>query len=170
SAGGCLQVCGEVIKNVTVASADSALESICVSPRGDSRLQLARQLTSMALNCVVSERGTDCGPLNTGLGTLFSECNKACLGQPSSLTVGDCISAVDCFNNGGAPDEETGLCGTDPNGSCHERALPSSLPLGSADTPKECNAARKNDCGILPPYEQSTGVTGCTAAGNETAG
>ena len=167
SAGGCLEVCGEVIKNVTVASADSALEAICTSPRGDSRLQLARQLTSMALNCVVSDRPTDCGS-GTALGNLFSECNKACRGVASELSVGDCISAVDCFNNGGLVDE-SGLCGSDPSGSCHERALPSSLPLGSADTPKECNSARKNSCGTIPPYEQSTGVTGCSQPGNETA-
>jgi hypothetical protein len=166
SAGGCLEVCGEVIKNVTVASADSALEAICTTPRGDHRLQLARQLTSMALNCVVSDRGIDCGP-GTGLGTLFGECNNACRGAASTLSVGDCISAVDCFNNGGAIDEN-GLCGEDPLGSCHERALPDTLPLGSADTPQECNAARKNACGTIPPYEQSTGVTGCSQAGNET--
>jgi len=166
-AGGCIEACGEVIKNVTVASADSALEAICVSPRGDQRLQLARQLTSMALNCVMSDRGIDCGGTNTNLGGLFASCNDACRGAGGSMSVGDCIEAVDCFNNGGAIDEN-GLCGSDPFGSCHERALPSFLPKGGADTPKQCNAARGNSCGVIPPYEQAAGVSGCTAAGNET--
>src|SRR5262249_22743875 len=125
-AGGCIEACGEGIKNVHVASADSALEAICVSRRGDQRLQLARQLTSMALNCVMSDRGIDCGGTNTNLGSLFDACNSACRGAASSMSVGDCIEAVDCFNNGGAIDEN-GLCGSDPFGSCHERALPSFL-------------------------------------------
>jgi hypothetical protein len=74
------------------------------------------------------------------------------------MSVGECIEAVDCFNNGGAIDEN-GLCGSDPFGSCHERALPSFLPKGGADTPKQCNSARGNSCGVIPPYEQSTGVS-----------
>ena len=43
-----------------VAGVEEATE-VRVSPRGDQRLQLARQLTSMALNCVMSDRGIDCG-------------------------------------------------------------------------------------------------------------
>ena len=121
----------------------------------------------MALNCVMSDRGIDCGGTNTNLGSLFDACNNACRGGTSSMSVGDCIEAVDCFNNGGAIDEN-GLCGSDPFGSCHERALPAFLPKGGADTPKQCNSARGNSCGVIPPYEQSVGVSGCTAAGNET--
>jgi hypothetical protein len=163
----CLEVCGEVIKNTTVASADSALEAICVSPQGDQKLQLMRQLTSMALNCVVSSFGATCGPSGSGLGYLFTQCSNACRGAASDLTVGDCIAAVDCFNNGGHYDDVEGLCTFDED-NCHERALPASLPLGAADSPQTCNQARKNTCGVIPDYEQSTGVTGCTAAGNET--
>jgi hypothetical protein len=167
--GGCLEVCGEKIKNVSVASADSALEAICVSPRGDDRLQLARQLTSMALNCVVSSHGTDCGGTSSTLGALFDDCNKACRGEASNLSVGACTEAVDCFNNGGAFDADTGLCGTDPNGSCHERPLPPPWdPPGAADSPQTCNAARKNDCTVIPPGETSNSVNACTAGGTKT--
>src|SRR5262249_26781120 len=76
-AGGCLNVCGEKIKDVATNDADSAVEAICVSPQGEQRLQLARQLTSMALNCVISDFTGTCSG-NAGLAELFSDCNNAC--------------------------------------------------------------------------------------------
>jgi hypothetical protein len=43
-------------------------------------------------------------------------------------------------------------------------ALPDFLPQGSADTPQECNSARKNGCTVVPPGEKST-LGFCTAGG-----
>jgi hypothetical protein len=145
---GCLEICGEVITTATASSvgnANSVLEAMCIPPRGEARLQLVRQLTAMALNCTISEFGGDCSG-DTSLGDLFADCNAACL---SNTGVGDCIAAIDCFNNGGLFNETTGLCGENPGGSCHERALPDTLTLGPADTPEECNAASKNQCEVI---------------------
>jgi hypothetical protein len=164
-AGGCLDVCGEVIKDINVNSADSVLEAICVSPRGEQRLQLARQLTSMALNCVISGFGSDCGG-NANLDQLFGSCNSSCLGLPNSPSVGDCISAVDCFNNGGSLDAQ-GLCEFDDNNNCHNRALPATLNQGPADTPQQCNAARGNACEIILSGEASC-ATGTKSSSPET--
>jgi hypothetical protein len=61
-----------------VGNADSVLEAMCTSPRGENRLQLVRQLTGMALNCVISEFGPDCGS-NPGLSDLYNTCNDACI-------------------------------------------------------------------------------------------
>ena len=41
-----LNICGECIKNTVLNDAASAEEAMCVSPRGDQILQLARQLTA----------------------------------------------------------------------------------------------------------------------------
>jgi hypothetical protein len=152
SAGGCFVVCGEVITTGTgdsVGDANSVLEATCVAVRGDQRLQLVRQLTAMALNCSVSGFGADCGGDAT-LADLFAECNADCL---SNTNVTACINAIDCFNNGGLPNLDTGACGTDPNGSCHERDLPDFIDQESADTSQACNAARKNNCTVIPPGE-----------------
>lgn len=152
-AGGCVEVCGEVVTSglaSSVGSANSALEAICVSPRGKQQLQLARQLTAMALNCAVSGFGGDCAG-DAALATLFGDCNAACRGN---VGVGDCIAAADCFNNGGAVDPQSGLCGPDPSGSCHERALPDTIAGGRADTPQACHRARKNDCTVVLSGEE----------------
>jgi hypothetical protein len=160
-AGSCLEVCGEVITNTTVSSANSALEAICVSPRGDLRLQLGRQLTAMALNCAINGFGRDCSG-HVRLGELFAACNDACTQKTGD--VGECVAAVDCFNNGGDYDFQSGLCVTDTIANCHLRSLPSpydgGVPASSAQT---CSAVRKNACTILPPGE----LSGCTATGLE---
>jgi hypothetical protein len=157
SAGGCFVVCGEVITTATgdsVGNANSVLEATCVSPRGDLRLQLVRQLTAFALNCVVSGFGADCGG-DADLADLFADCNADCL---ANTNVSACISAIDCFNNGGLPDPTTGACGSNPAGSCHERDLPDFLEQESADTSQACNAARKSDCTVI-----SSGEAECTS-------
>jgi len=120
---------------------DEALHARC----GDhlhQRLQLVRQLTALALNCGVSGFGLDCGG-NAGLEALFNDCNAACL---SNTGVGDCIGEIDCFNNGGAIDPNTGFCGSS-SFNCHEQPL--GIPQGSANTPQECNAASKNRCTVI---------------------
>jgi hypothetical protein len=147
-------------------NADSALEAICVSPRGDDRLQLVRQMTVMELNCELSSVNPDCSG-NAGLSGLFDDCTKACLGDPTATrTIGDCIGEIDCFNNGGAVDEQTGLCGASPSGNCEQRNLPPPFnTAGGADTPQVCNAARKNACTVVPPGE----LTGCSAGTRQQA-
>ena len=80
------------------------------------------------------------------LDTLLTTCNAACVNNTSA--VGDCIEAIDCFNNGGAFNEETGLCGTAEN-NCHENPLPDFIGQAPADTPQACNAASKNKCTVI---------------------
>ena len=167
-AGGCLEVCGEEISNTITKSADSALEAMCVRPRGDQRLQLGRQLTAMALNCVISDAGLGCADVES-LSMLFDSCNDACRGADSVLSVNECIGIVDCFNNGGVYNGMTGECGPDPVQNCHEQALPEPFnPPGPAASGRTCRDAKNNDCAIIPPYEQSGGSSGCSEPGNET--
>jgi len=161
--GGCTEICGEVITTATagsVGSANSVLEAMCISPRGEQRLQLVRQLTALSLNCGVSGFGLDCGG-NAGLDSLFSDCNAACL---SNTGVGDCIGEIDCFNNGGAIDPNTGLCG-ESSFNCHNQPLP--IPQGSADTPQACNAASKNSCTVILGGESNC-TSGIKQAGAES--
>src|SRR5262249_41524577 len=121
AAGGSLTICGQCLNNTTVGDASSAQEAMCVSPRGDQTLQLARQLTAAALNCVMRSpgplplSGDPCAGM--ALDSVFRDCNEnVCLGKSSALglSVGDCISLIDCFNNGGQSDGTrcvTGTCG-----------------------------------------------------------
>jgi hypothetical protein len=101
---GTLEVCGQPITTTDECSVDSALEAICVSPKGNSCLQLGRQLTAAALNCAItkstnSETGAcefpDCGldPDGVGaaceglsIGPIFAACNSACGEEPCALT------------------------------------------------------------------------------------
>jgi hypothetical protein len=164
--GGAIEICGETLTAEattddeatalveSVDNASSALEALCVKIEGEQRLQLARQLTAMALNCIVSGLGADCGGSAT-LGDLFDFCNSACLAD--SASVASCIDRVDCFNGGGLFDGHR--CIDEPNG-CEQRDLPEFAltgnttscpdpgPAGSSD---ECKAARKTSCTILPP-------------------
>jgi hypothetical protein len=168
--GGTLVICGEPITNCDLCSDESALEAICASPKGDSSLQLARQLTAAALNCAITQ-ATDaegaCVPTAVdganpcaGLGTiedLFQACNTNC---PGSLTGGNtipCIGLIDCFNNGFAIefDEETNtfscgeLTGCEENESgCFDQTEPK--PAGSSF---ECRDSRKNCVTIFGTIE-----------------
>ena len=82
--GGSLQICGECINStVPINNAASAIEAMCVSPQGDQRLQLVRQLTAGALNCIVSGGGADCS--GTSVDQLFADCNAACIGNTSQV-------------------------------------------------------------------------------------
>ena len=140
AAGGSLSICGTTIDNTNVGNAFSAVEAMCVSPEGDQRLQLARQLTAMALNCVVSGGGADCS--GTSVESLFQAANDACTNGVANL--GDYIAPVDAFNNG-------------VNSDCHERDLGESdlfdgvSPLpGPAGSSNACNAANRNSITVLP--------------------
>ncbi|MDZ4348674.1 MAG: hypothetical protein U1A22_03975 [Xanthomonadaceae bacterium] len=153
AAGGSLSICGATIDNTLVPDYMSAVEAMCVSVQGDSRLQLTRQLTAMALNCVVSGGGADCS--GTSVASLFQAANEAC--ELGVANLGDYIAPVDCFNNGGQVDSATGECVIDPENNCHERDLSESdvfdgvSPLpGPAGSSKACNAATKNNIIVLP--------------------
>lgn len=100
-------VCGQPIQLTSTGDQDSALEALCVSPKGDKKLQLARQLTAAALNCVMSGGGAECDDVS--IEAMFEACNDACLGLVPAPTIGECIDAIDCFNNGGVM-LENGLC------------------------------------------------------------
>lgn len=170
-------VCGQLIDTTATLRDDSAVESICVSPSGDSRLQLARHLTAAALNCVVSGGDPDCEGIS--IEETFATCNAVCLGS-TAMSVSDCIDALDCFNNGGRQLEggmcQTGTCSADGEaacyddddcahlgtltmvakcvplpGNCHDRDLPAAFgpPPHPAGSSKACNAANKSACSIF---------------------
>lgn len=145
---GSLNICGEIVDNTSLNTAGSAEESICVSPRGNQRLQLARQLTAAALNCAMTDGDPGCA--GVGIGPAFAECDMACANGWSD-EYSDCISRIDCFNNGGVmldngmcqigtcagdgvtPCDEDETCGLDDEGmpiecvptagNCHEQPL-----------------------------------------------
>jgi len=174
--GGSLTVCGECISTtVPINDESSAIEALCVSPSGAIVLQNARQLTAMALNCIISGFGADCSG-DSGLSDLFDDCNAACVGAPSDRTNEECRGEIDCFNNGGLIGKggcQTGTCasGAPCNGdracadgsacapltdTCHDRELCNPdvglcfQPPGPAGSSNECHDAHANHCAVLP--------------------
>src|SRR6266481_3126277 len=172
AAGGCIEVCGEIITDTALNDANSAVEAICVSPRGDQDLQLARQLTAAALNCVISNGNPDCTGLS--IQDVFQTCNTACAGGNPSAP-GTCIGLLDCFNNGGVIDPSTGNCVTGLSGNCESQPLINQSlnlnfePPGPAGSSGECNSARGNTCTVIPPGETSCGA-GLKCSTPETCG
>jgi hypothetical protein len=158
-AGGCIKVCGEIIRTTRLDDADSAAEAMCVSPQSNPRLQLVRQLTATALNCIMSSGHADC----TGVSTegVFQTCDQSCAsGDASSFAL--CTAALDCLNNGGMFDVRKGSCRVRP-GNCHERPLTNTKlglnfePTGSSGGNAQCSSAAANPCTVVPP-----GETRCT--------
>ncbi len=173
-----LQICGQTINNTTLGSVNSALEAICASPKGDQRIQLARQLTAAALNCIITNAAGEpvegsCTDFTTGLAGdvcagvdsldgIFAECNAACaagdvtIDHDTDATTPEvsCIGLIDCFNNGGVITAEGG-CDEAIGETCHDRALENGCfdftPSGPAGSPRECNDSRKNDVIVVPP-------------------
>jgi len=187
-AGGPITICGESIRTTALEDAGSAVEAICVSVQGEQTRQLARQLTSTALNCIVSDIAAGRNPLlnptcsQVSIGAIFQECNAVCTGAATTHTVGQCIDLLDCFNNGFAPNPTTNKCGLTSGTSCHDRDFPSctllhlpncSLPVkdkcfakeGNAGSSDKCNAARDNDCIVL-----ASGEANCTCDSDPAAG
>jgi len=169
-----LNICGREITNADSGNVNSALEAICVSVKGDSRRQLARQLMAGALNCIitnsgdgdscVSLTGTLCGGVSVE--EFFTPCNAACAAGDVTIDFDDdddpltpdvevsCIGAIDCFNNGGNFDPTDGSC-DEAIDSCHDRDLDNGCfdfqPPGAAGSPKDCNVARKNEIFVPIP-------------------
>jgi len=109
---GCIEICGEVITNTVVKNADSALEAMCISKAGGTRLQLVRQLTATALNCIETNGNSSCD--STSINELYDACNSACASGSNKVTLSDgtynCSKALDCYNNGGEYNPTTGYC------------------------------------------------------------
>jgi hypothetical protein len=161
-----LTICGRTITNTTVGSVNSALEAICVSPKGNSVLQLARQLTAAALNCILTNGGDgvdSCVSLTgdvcagVSIEDVFNACNTACAAGDVTATIDstevNCIEVIDCFNNGG--ETFIPIIGCIGDSGCHDRELDNGCvdfsPPGPAGSPRACNDARKNDVIILVP-------------------
>jgi hypothetical protein len=165
--GGAIHICGETITAAattddqstglieSVDNASSALEALCVKVGGRQRLQLARQLTALSLNCIVSGLGADCAG-STQLANVFASCNAACIDDMA--IVASCIERIECLNGGGLLEgAECGLFA-----GCAARALPAEVLMGNpfrcpdpgpAGSGEECTVARKTQCTILPPGE-----------------
>jgi hypothetical protein len=170
-------ICGQTINNTDLNSIMSAEEALCVRVNEGSQLQLARQLTAAALNCLVNGKQSDCSdsPL---FGQVFALCNtpEVCGGSKQAQTA--CIDALDCLNNGGhvgidgsgnflcgvgtcsdnqavctpnnlsnCADPATATCNA--GGNCHLEPLPGFEPPGPAGSSKKCNDANQNSCTIF---------------------
>jgi len=167
-----LFICGREITNASEGNVNSALEAICVSPKGDSRLQLARQLMAAALNCILTNSGDGVDACTSLTGAvcggvsiegIFNACNDACADGFTTPQAGEfaginCIDAIDCFNNGGTgiipgPEPGENICVGDSG--CHERDLDNGCvdfePPGPAGSPKACNDARQNEVFVPIP-------------------
>lgn len=149
AAGGCLEICGEKISNTCLDSADSAVEAMCVEVAGVSARQLARQLMAAALNCVVSGGGATCSGIS--IASVFNDCQLVCEsnGTQGSRSIGDCIDAIDAFNNGlGTGCHDRSLCNPEVPGL---QAICNDQPPNPAGSSGECNAAKgeSNDCTVI---------------------
>jgi len=181
---GCLSICGERIDDVKApagkfkGSADSALEAMCVPVQGDSKLQLARQLTAAALNCIISncvpaDSNADCS--NSSIADTFSQCNTICADpNATKADITSCIAAIDCFNNGGIfnPGPPT-TCRT---GTCSASLAPCGIGFPSCAASETCRLLAtscelqpltNSDCGFnFEPPGKATTSKQCNDATN----
>jgi cysteine-rich repeat protein len=166
-----LLICGEKIDSPDSNPADgttdwndasSSTEALCVPVKGAQILQLARQLTAGALNCIMSNGDESCAstPLYA---TVFASCNAACSNPASTkaqLTA--CISELDCLNNGGT--FNGGICSPGGPNNCHERLLNNDdldlhfEPPGPAGSSDACHAANDTNCTVVGPGEAQCGT------------
>jgi hypothetical protein len=123
TATGSFTICGRMINDTAIDDGESAIETLCVEPHGDQRLQLSRQLLACALNMAAgSSRFDD-----------FDACNATCTdpdAAPGDLS--DCITLADTFNQRG--DSQTA----------------SFDPPGPADS-LSCQLAHATACTFLNP-------------------
>lgn len=120
-AAGGIDVCGVHIDKTSVDSATSALEAMCVSIEGESKIQLARSLTAAALTMA-------------GGGATFVDfgvCNMVCEDPAAEKEdISACIGAAGAFNESG------------DNLSCP-------FFTGGAANSTPCRRARDTDCLIV---------------------
>ena len=130
-----IEICGEIVSVEGHGSEiPPVVEAICVSPSGDSQLQLGRQLTAAALNCMLSGGGDDC--TGTSIEPVFSSCNSTCIDPLQEDQVNSCIEKLDCFNNGGMwneDDPQAMYCEMNVPESCHDQPLVGTVMTDSDD-------------------------------------
>ena len=111
---GGVDVCGEHITKTDSDDAHSALEALCVSPAGTTKLQLARELMAAALN----------GASGGNVFGSYALCNGVCTNpNATKKQITDCINSIDKYNNAGdnlADPFDTGG-GADPD-ACKDAA------------------------------------------------
>jgi len=121
-----IKICGKTISvDQHGSEIPPVVEAICVSPSGDSQLQLGRQLTAAALNCILSGGGNDCTGI-TPIEEVFASCDSTCTDPLQEDQVNSCIEKLDCFNNGGMwneNDPQAMYCEMDVAESCHDQPL-----------------------------------------------
>ena len=158
-----LSICGEKIGSpdgnpadgtTDVDDAASSTEALCVRVQGRQSLELARQLTAAALNCLISGGGADCAGIPLFV-TVFGNCNARCAdGASTKDELTACVGELNCLNNGGS--FLNGLCSSE-SGGCGGQPLinePLGLrfePPGPAGSPNACNAANDSRCTIVDP-------------------
>lgn len=121
-----IEICGQIVGVAPVSSPNlpPVVEALCVSPGGDTMVQLGRQLTAAALNCVLSGGSSDC--TGTSIESVFLSCNAACADSAQEGQTDLCIEKLDCFNNGGVwndSDPAAAYCQLDVAESCHAQPL-----------------------------------------------
>jgi len=179
---GPLEVCGESIDSTSNESSpyleglglSSDLEGLCVKTRGIKERSLYRQLVAAALNCGIS--GGDCDDiLAKYVDVSFSDCSDLCAGNPpvDGPTVSECVSQLDCFNNGGQlidGDCAYGTCAEDPTVYCGGDYGDCPLFL---EEPQECepfpgnchSAALCNEAlGVCPKNTPASSSSACREA------
>jgi hypothetical protein len=120
-AAGGIDICGVHIDNTKIDSATSALEAMCVSVEGESKIQLARSLMAAALSSA--------GGGNTFVD--FDLCNMVCVDPAATKEdISACITAAGNFNESG----DKADCPFD---------------VGGAANPDPCKAAKDTDCLIV---------------------
>ena len=143
-AGGPLDICGESLCTTAADDASSTTEAMCVN--GGQERQLARQLTAAALNCIVTNGSASCDGVS--INAAFDACNTACAtnvdADPTNdVALGDCISVIDCFNNGGVWDDVNDFCAT---GTCGSLTLAKTNGLDPA--PAGCTQEDLSNCEV----------------------
>ena len=136
-----LNICGQTIFPNPEDSQVIApvVEALCVSPKGDNKLQLARQLTAAALNCIMSGGGPTCE--GTSIAEVFDPegCNDMCGDATSQRDdISLCIEKVDCFNNGrvwNQDDPNAWYCQSDVANSWHDQPLTFTITIGDDGDP-----------------------------------
>jgi len=174
--GGSLLVCGQTINTTVVPDNNSAVEALCVSPQGSSRLQLARQLTAAALNCTMTNCDPACGVAFYGdpdhggvdIGALVSQCDSTCLANTDGAAIQRCITRLSCFNTGGIP-LATGFCQT---GTCADGS-PCNGTTACTCTPLSANCATRplvnTSCSLsFLSTDPSGSSKACNKANNNT--
>ncbi len=108
---GPFEVCGQTISTTSNPSSPylaglgltSNLEGLCMRTRGVKQRQLYRQLVAAKFNCEISG-ASDCDAI-TGkyIEVSWNDCSDLCAGNPPAdpPSIQQCISQLDCFNNGG---------------------------------------------------------------------